>query len=327
MITRNRYRPLLGIGAAALAAAALAACSTSASTSGSPAGSTNGSAASGASLTVGPDTSQTAVTVQPDAQAIAQLPADVKQSDSVVIGIEANGGYPNSVQINGKQYGLTYDLARELAAVLGLKPTIQAGPFDTLIPGLQAHRYQLSTSMYGETAVRRQVLDFVTAAYSVGNVIVAGPAATNKHLTFSDICGLTIGTTEGSSQAAQVQTASAACTKAGKPAVNVKQFPSNPETVLAVVSGRVQAAALPFGGGSYAAKANPQLTLGPVDMTVQGYSGSALPKGSNLLPAIHAAMIALMQDGIWKQTLNLYGQQPVYPALSVVQKNAPFPGT
>jgi polar amino acid transport system substrate-binding protein len=325
MITRNRYRPVLAIGAMALAAT-LAACSSGGSSSGGTSG-TSGTSTSGGSLTIGPDTDQTSITVTPDAQAIAQLPADVKKSGTLTIGIEANGGYPNSVQISGKQYGLTYDLGRELAAELGLKPTVQAGPFDTLIPGLAAHRYQLSTSMYGETAARRQVLDFVTAAYSLGNVIVAGPKATDKHLTYNDLCGLTIGTTQGSTQATAVQAASAACTKAGKPAVKIDQFDSNPDTVLAVTSSRVDAAALPFGGGSYAAKANPQLTLGPVDTTIEGYTGSALPKGSDLINAIHAAQVALMQNGIWKKTLDLYGQQLVYPSMSVVQENAPYPGT
>jgi polar amino acid transport system substrate-binding protein len=323
----RRRRAAASAAAAAALIAVLAACSSSGS-SGS-AGSTAGSSAqaSGGSLTIGPDTGQTSISVKPDPAAIALLPASVKQSGTINVGIEANGGYPNSVQINGKQYGLTYDLARELAAALGLKANIQAGPFTDLIPGLQAGRYQLSTSLYGETAARRQVLDFVTAAYSLGNVVIAGSNSPNKHLTFSDLCGLSIGTTAASSQAALVQQASTACTKAGKPAVKIEQFDSNPDTVLAVVSNRVDGAALPMGGGTYAAKANPSLTLGPLDTQVVGYSGSALPKGSPLVPAVHAAMVDLVQDGVWKQTLTIYAQQLTMPTLTVVQKNQPYPGT
>jgi polar amino acid transport system substrate-binding protein len=279
---------------------------------------------SGASLTIGPDTDRQKIDVQPNPDAIAKLPADIKSKGTITIGIEANGGYPNSAQISGTQYGLTYDLARELANALGLKATIQAGPFPQLIPGLQGHRYDLSTSLYGESAERRQVLDFVHAAYSLGDVIVAAEQAPNKKLTFKDLCGLTVGTTAGSTQQGLVQEENTKCTAAGKPAINIKSFPSNPETVLAAVSNRVQAVALPLGGGSYAAKANPKLTLGPVDNTIKGYSGSALPKGSNLVPAVHAAMIALMNDGTWKKTLTIYGQQLTYPDLEVVEKNEPF---
>lgn len=282
-------------------------------------------AADSASLKVGPDTGQTTIEVKKYQPAADLLPPEFAKGGTISVGLEANGGYPNSVTGESGFYGLTYDLAKEVAATLGLELKLNTGPFPTLIPGLQAKRFDFSTSLYGDSEERRQVVDFVYATLGLGDVLLASTKQKGKVLDFGNICGLTIGTTAGSSQQSRIETSSAQCEKDGKPVVTIQQYPSNPETVLAGVSARVDGVVLPMGGAGYAAKASPsRLTLGAVDMTVQKYSGIAMPKGSPLKPAIQAAMAELVRNGVWKQTLTIYGQEATLPDVSVVEKGVPY---
>lgn len=284
-------------------------------------------AADGVAVKVGPDTAQEEISVAKHQAAIDLLPEDVAKSGTLSVGLEANGGYPNSVTTDSAFYGLTYDLAKEIAATLGLELKLNTGPFPTLLPGLQAKRFQFSTSLYGDSEERRKAVDFVYATLGLGEVLLAAKKSPEQALTFDNVCGLTIGTTAGSAQQARLETASAKCEADGKEAVNIQQFPSNPETVLSAVSNRVDGIVLHFGGAGYAAKANPdRLALGPVDMTIQRYSGIALPKDSPLKPAIQAAMVNLINTGVWKQTLTIYGQEATLPDVSVVEKGEPYAG-
>ncbi|MBY3381804.1 transporter substrate-binding domain-containing protein [Rhizobium laguerreae] len=282
-------------------------------------------AADSTSIKIGPDTEQTTIEVKKFQAAADLLPPDFAKGGAISVGLEANGGYPNSVTSESGFYGLTYDLAKELAATLGLELKLNTGPFPTLIPGLQAKRFDFSTSLYGDSEERRQVVDFVYSTLGLGDVLLASTKQKGKILDFKNICGLTIGSTAGSSQLSRVEASSAQCQKDGKPPVTIQQYPSNPETVLAGVSARVDGVVLPMGGAGYAAKANTsKLTLGTIDLTVQKYSGIAMPKGSPLKPAIQAAMAELVRNGIWKQTLTIYGQEATFAEVSIIEKGVPY---
>lgn len=289
------------------------------------AGSNQNRSGSSQAVTVGPDIGQGNLEVPLNQAAIDLLPKAVRDAGQITVGLEPNNGYPNSVKINDQQFGLTYDLAQLLGKSLGLKVVVDAGPFSSLIPGLQAKRFDFSSFIYLDTEERRKVVDFVYTTYALGDVVLASEKSPNKQLTFADLCGLSVGTTSGSVQQQRLERSSDTCTTQGKPVIDIQQFPSNPETVLAAVSQRVDAVALPMGGGTYAAKANPKkLTLGALDNTIQGYSGMALPKGSELKPALQAAMVQLAKDSTWKKTLELYGQEATFPDISIIEKGTPY---
>ena len=54
------------------------------------------------------------------------------------------------------------DLAKALATVMGLKADVKNATFDSIIPGLAAHKFDLGMSSFTDTKEREQTVDFVT---------------------------------------------------------------------------------------------------------------------------------------------------------------------
>ena len=56
------------------------------------------------------------------------------------------------------------DMAKAIAELMGLKANVQNIPFDSIIPGLAAGKYNLGMSSFTDTKEREKTVDFVTYA-------------------------------------------------------------------------------------------------------------------------------------------------------------------
>jgi polar amino acid transport system substrate-binding protein len=277
-------------------------------------------AGSAKELTIGPHTDPARITVEPSPEAIALLPARLKQAGRVTVGLEANAGYPNSVTVNGSNYGLTVDLGRALGAALGLEVQEVTMPFSNVIPALGSGRIDMTPALVTDRADRRQVVDFVDASYSLAYAFLLNANSRLPSIDFASACGVTIGANSGSSQATRLAQASKECEAAGKSAIDIKLYPSVAETVLAVQSGRVEAGLVAASMAHFMLKGSPPgIRPGsPAQAERVGLVGSAFPKGSDLVPAFRAAMLSLYRSGAWKRMLEQYNDLDAYPPEAVI---------
>jgi polar amino acid transport system substrate-binding protein len=127
--------------------------------------------------------------------------------------------------------GLDVDMARLIAAKLGVAVELVAVTSANRIPYLQTHKADLVISTLGKNPEREKVIDF-TAAYSPFFQAVFAP----KSLAIkspADLAGKSVGVTRGAIEDMEL-------TKIAPPAADVKRFEDNNATVSAFVSGQVQ---------------------------------------------------------------------------------------
>lgn len=283
----------------------------------------SGTGSSGSSATsTAPGTGAAAVPAAAlDNAAADLLPPDIKSAGKIVA--VTNAGYPPYEMYdtdNTTIIGRDVDFAKALGEVLGVQIEFDNVSFDSIIPGIDAGRYQIAISGLTVTPDRLAAADFVSYSKSGSNIAV--PAGNPKGLKVSDamtLCGMTIGVTKGSSQAlVDLPGLNQQCLDAGKAAITASEF-ADEGSRLALSSGRVDAIlddslSLAYG----AQQSDGAYELGPGADISAASSGIALEKGSDLTPAIAAAVKTLVstQADIYKD-INVKWGIPAENILSV----------
>ena len=283
-------RRLAVVAALAAASALLAACGSSSSSTSSS--STTSTTASGGA----------------DAAIAATVPAAVK-SGGLKVAADASYAPNEFVAKDGKTVvGMDADLAKAIAAVLGVKTTIVNAGFDSIIPGLSAGKYNVGMSSFTDTKEREKTVDFVTY-FSAGTsfyVKASGGATING---LADLCGKKVAVEKGTTQADDAAAQSKKCTTAGKPAVTVLVFPDQNGANLALSSGRAEVVMADSPVAAYAVKqSNGQFKLSGTTYGTAPY-GIAIPKNSGLAKPVLAAVTKLIADGQYKKILTTWGVQ------------------
>ena len=147
-----------------------------------------GTAQGGGSGSSAEHTDDISVGVKPDAKAVKLLPAAVKAKGTIAVAMDL--AYPPTAFMasdNKTPIGFNPDMARLIAAKLGLKLQINNIKFDTIITGLQADRYDFTASTMGATSDRLKVLDMVDYVNSGTGVSV--PYGNPQKLNTHSLCG------------------------------------------------------------------------------------------------------------------------------------------
>ena len=148
--------------------------------------------------------------------------------------------------------GLDIDMARLIAAKLGVAVELVPVTSANRIPYLVTHKADLVISTLGKTPEREKVIDF-TSAYSPYYQAVFAPKATPIR-TAADLAGKTIGVTRGALEDTEL-------TRIAPPAADIKRFEDNNATVSAFVSGQVQVIATGASVVGNMMARNPQLSV------------------------------------------------------------------
>ena len=266
-------------------------------------GSSNNNSTTSATLTAA------SFNVQTDPSIASQVPASIKSSGQLSVAADATYAPDEFIASDGKAViGMDADLAKAIAQLMGLQATVQNIPFDSIIPGLAAGKYDLGMSSFTDTKDREKTVDFVTYAQAGTGFYVqasGGPAISS----LADLCGHKVGAEKGTTQVDDATAQSKKCTDAGKPAVSVSVFPDQNGVNLALSSGRVEVGMADQPVAAYAVKQSG----GKFKVSGSAYGtapyGIAMAKDSGLQQPVLAAIKALMADGTYAKIFDYWGLQ------------------
>jgi polar amino acid transport system substrate-binding protein len=237
----------------------------------------------------------------------AKVPAAIKSKGTLNVGSEAQYAPNEFLAADGHTViGMDADLVHELAAVMGLKANIINSNFETIIPGIQAGRYDLGASSFTDTKEREKTVDFVT--YFSAGISFYAKSSNNPHVkTIADLCGKTVAVQKGTVEEEEAKEQSGKCTKEGKSAVNVLSFTGQNDVNLAVVSGRAELAMADSPVVAYQIKQS----NGGIKLIGESYNfkpyGFAVAKNSGLAQPLLEALKELMANGAYGAILARWG--------------------
>jgi len=130
--------------------------------------------------------------------------------------------------------GLDIDMARLIAAKLGVKAELIPVTSANRIPYLQTGKADIVISTLGKNPEREKVLDF-SAAYAPFFQAVFAPKSLNVK-TYADLAGKTVAVTRGAMEDQELN-------KVIPAGVDVRRFEDNNATIAAYVAGQTQAIA------------------------------------------------------------------------------------
>jgi polar amino acid transport system substrate-binding protein len=291
------------------AALTVTACSDPSSTS-----SVSASApASGSSSSPAGAPSSAATSVKEDAALHNELPASVKTAGKLTVAtIDSQPPWAIPASNPTDFTGAANDISHALADLLGIKLQRAAVPaLSSIVPGIQAKRYDFALGPVGDTTTAEAEVDFVD--WVKEQVVFAVPNGNPKGLNgLSTTCGLRIGVIAGGASGPILQDQSKKCVAAGKKAVTIQNYSEQPQAILAVQSGRSDAyfssrALLTY----YTQQSHGALQLAATGSTngypADFYQGAVLPKGSPLTGVIQKAFQELRQDGAYDAILSKWG--------------------
>jgi polar amino acid transport system substrate-binding protein len=289
---RRISRIAAGLAAISVIAVVATGCgSSSSNTTSAPASSGASTAASGGA----------------DQKVASEVPAAVKSKGTLTVAADATYAPNEFIGKDGKTVeGMDADLAQALAQVMGLKAKVVNATFDSIIPGLAAHKYDLGMSSFTDTKEREKTVDFVTyfsAGTSFYEKTSGGPPITD----LSSLCGVTVAVEKGTTQQDDSTKQSKKCTSAGKKAVKVLTFPDQNGANLAITSGRAQVGMADSPVADYQVKqSGGQFKTVGTPYGTAPY-GIALPKDLKLNQAVLDALKVLMSNGKYKAILTKWG--------------------
>jgi polar amino acid transport system substrate-binding protein len=200
------------------------------------------------------------------------------------------------------------DLVKALGALMGLKISIVNATFDSIIPGIQAGKYDMGASSFTDTKARQKVVDFVTY-FSAGTSFYTKAQGGTSVSTLASLCGRAVAVEAGTTEQSDATGQKAKCKAGGKPAVTVLVYENQNEVNLAVQSGRAQVGMADSPVAAYAVKQS----HGLLKLVGQPYGtapyGLALPKGNGMAKPVLAAVKALMANGTYLKILTKWGIQ------------------
>lgn len=242
-----------------------------------------------------------------DQKVAAEVPADIKSKGTLVVAADATYAPNEFIGSDGKTVqGMDADLAQALAGVMGLKASVRNATFDSIIPGLAAHKYSLGMSSFTDTKEREKTVDFVTyfsAGTSFYTKAQGGPPITG----LDSLCGLTVAVEKGTTQADDANAQSKKCKAAGKKAVNVLTFPDQNGANLALSSGRAEVGMADSPVAAYQVKkTGGQFKLVGTPYGTAPY-GIAVPKDTGMAKPVLDALKVLMSNGTYMKILQKWG--------------------
>ena len=238
------------------------------------------------------------------------LPEKIKSAGEIKVGTEPQTPpYDFYAEDNKTITGLEKDLRDEMGVRLGVKFTDMPAQFASIIPGIQAGRFDLGMSAMGDFAEREKITDVVNYMLEGTSIIVleGNPKGIHK---LKDTCGLRAGAVQGSIPLQLLDKQKTLC-PADKP-LTVMQFPSNDQIKIALQSGRVDASMDTTGVAAYSLQHQPaggkKLELVTGAQYAVGYQAMIVSKENpQLRDALAATMQSMIDDGSYAKIFDKWG--------------------
>ena len=287
------------VAAALVSACAMtfSACGTPTADSGEPGA---GGSASGAA-------SATPVDLLPKDDAIAALvPQKIRDKGTLVFATDATAPPNQFIAEDGTTIiGNEVDFGNQLGSILGLKVEWVNVSFDSIIPGLQAGRYDSALTGMRVTKERQELVDFVTYA-KTGPQLFAKKENANKISTPEELCGHVIAVQSATIQADAIVDYSAKCEADGKPAIDIKVFKTQNDQINAVASGQAEFGVQNAPNNVYLATQTDGALVGFGKPFLEGPWGMPVPKDTGFTQALYEATKTLVGSPQYMQILEFW---------------------
>jgi polar amino acid transport system substrate-binding protein len=253
------------------------------------------------------DTNQTIELIAKDDAIASKVPDAIASKGTLVFATDATAPPNQFIDTDGKTIvGNEVDFGNQIASILGLKAEFVNVSFDSIIPGLQAKRYDLSISGFRDTKEREKLVNFVTYA-KAGPQFFAKAENKDKITTLDQLCGHSFAVQSGTIQEDIANQQSKKCTDAGQAAVDVKVFKTQSDQVQAVASGQVEVGAQNAPNNVYLAQQTNGAMVGTGAPFAEGPWGMPIPKDNGLTEPVHAATQKLIDSPQYEEILAKWG--------------------
>jgi cystine transport system substrate-binding protein len=154
----------------------------------------------------------------------------VKQRGTLRIGLE--GTFPpfDSKAPSGELVGFDVDIAKAVAAKLGVKPEFVTTEWSGIIAGLQAGKFDVIVNQVGITDARKQVLDFSPGYTFSAAQLIQRKDDTRQFKSLDDLKGKKLGVGLGTNYMDMAKSV---------PGIDVKTYPGAPEYLADLAAGRL----------------------------------------------------------------------------------------
>lgn len=292
----------LAVVAVVAATLSLAACA-----SGSNPGS---GGASGGPTTSGAATFDPSTVAKDDAIA-ALLPDKITTAGKLVVGSDTSYAPAEYLDEDGTTpIGYDVDLAKAIAAVLGVQADVQSADFTGIIPAIGS-KYDVGISSFTINADREgqaNMIEYFQAGEAFA-VPKGNPAGIDTADAPNNVCGKTVGVQTGTVEDDELtDSITPACTAAGKPAPNPLRYEAQSDVTTALVGGKadVMFADSPIIAYAISQTGGKLEQLG--DVFESAPQGIVVAKDDQALTtAIQKAVQKLIDDGTYGKILEAWG--------------------
>ena len=219
--------------------------------------------------------------------------AEIKKRGELVTATEMQFP-PFDISDNGVYKGLDRDLVDAVAKELGVKVSYLDLPWTSVLPGLEAKKFDLCIAPVTITKerVKRYAFSVPIADATAALMKRANDASIAKP---EDIAGKTVGGQKGTSQVEQLKAFSA---KLPKP-VDVKEYVDNNQSYADLAAGRIDASVNSLPNLAYAAsqRSDAFAVVLPAFGQPTYFSWVARLEDKSLIDAINAAILKVEADG------------------------------
>jgi polar amino acid transport system substrate-binding protein len=280
------------------------------------------SANTGTSPSASVGTSESAAASQSAAASpVASVPDDqLIEAGNLFVCIDIPYPPQEAFDENGQPIGSDVDISAAIAQRLGLKfdgAHVENTVFGVIIPALDGNKCDIIVSAQNINADRLKQVDMIPY-FKAGQAVVV-PAGNPKNIKAKeDLCGKSVAAETGTTEVDFLQGAgdyqgdglSSECTKAGKPAIDVKTFDKDSDALLALQAQTVDAYFADSPAAGYAVDhSSGKLQLSGITLE-EAIEGISVAKNHTALrDAVKQALLAMMSDGTYTSILQKWGVQ------------------
>ena len=233
---------------------------------------------------------------------------DLKTPGVLTVGSDTT--YPPQEYIDtatNKAAGFDVDLITAVAKNMGLQVNVVTTKFDTIIDDLSNKRFDVVISAVSITPERQKKAAFVPYFNAGESLLVAAGNPKNiKSLT--DLCGQNVGVQTGTIEQTDLQTASSACKKAGKPEIKMVVLQDQTAVIQLLANQRVVATYQDSPVTDYYNKQNPGKFAVGGSVVNAGLEGIVVRKSDTaMFNAVKNAFNKAKSDGTYSQLIQKWG--------------------
>lgn len=231
----------------------------------------------------------------------------IVKSGKLTIAVQTQGPPVSFVNKAGKRTGLAVELARLMAADMGVELVVQDYDWKGLIPALKSGKADMIAADMTPTAKRHMQVVFTNPVFYAENIAFA--LKSKGYNSWKDLnkAGVKVGATQASTYATAVT--------AKMPDATLKEYSGgNPQTVQAVSAGRIDGGVSDRASIASFINSNPDLAVLDGTLTKEPLGFAVRPDSMHLLMAINNYVTLIKHDGRLEETLDYWWNSTAWQA-------------